>query len=232
MGPSTHKIYRGHLDRYEKWCAERDPGDAGVFRRYADLELRSRKLSRSYVKAVLNTIRRKWFSSSSRKKDDSNDDSDRSGSSSSSSRPVVRKRRATQKFTATELQKIRESCLVDYERNELSLWILLLTDTTLKTRDLPKLNGLEYRKKWIEGDDGYLSRFLSTVPNVPIFPKRHNTYLAQFKNRLEKLFPSSSSIIGGGKGNNNNEDTIVGSFEMIKRSTRLPSETKDKKKIE
>lgn len=197
---STLNIYNGYIQRYESWCLKNDCDPASVksLRNYASA-LRD-KYSPQYLKNVINVIRRKWFTADTTILN-------------------CNKRKNTRWnkcFTPEQLEILRNRCLLNYEQDELSLWILLLLDTELRTRDLPKLNNYEYRRNFAEkrlptadAKTKYLYEFLLTPGNGPLFPKRHNTYLARFKRRVSKEF----SVEYGG------------SFEMLKRSlVRLKDE--------
>lgn len=198
----TSRIYDGYHRRYNFWCLNyhKNPKDFNTLLEYKKYLTEEKNLSPRYIKGVTSSINRKWFSKTSNR-----------------IRQNHHIERANRKLSLTDMDILLEDSLSNYESDETSLVILLvsLIPNIRPTHLLQKINNprerrsielhdiLDYKDK-IEKVNRFIQEELKFQRGL-ILPKKLNTYFVQLKKRV-------AFLLGTDKGKWIN-------FETLQRTT-------------
>lgn len=180
----SEKTYNYYLNNYRKWCRKNDVCENESLTDYKNFFILNKK-SQSYIKNSLNTI------------------------SKVMQLPIVEKKiEKKDKMTEKELSLLKKVCKHSYQRDEISLILLLILESDLKLTQILKLNTADIdcvisHKKLLNGtlipiNAMYIFEYLLSISlqkstSDKFFTKTYHSYLYSFKRRQKELFPLNPS---------------------------------------
>lgn len=188
MNPKSVKD--SYLKKYGEWSLQQqlDPLKGSTLLDFAKYLSESHK--RQYVRNAFHAVKQKYFPQEELQ--------------CPRRRRLSKPPRLGQSFTADQLEKIKRWSMQTYEHDELALLVGLLLETDLRPKHCFQSNPLPPPTDETNEEKKKLLEFAATI-HTPVFPKRHHTYLNQFKDRIQELFPT---------------ENLNATFEMLKRSLK------------
>lgn len=179
------KIYNRYLNAYKKWCQKNQRPHESSLDSYREY-LKEKNKSCGYIRNCINTI------------------------SKMSHIPITNCASfCRKKLTVEEWNQLKNFCKHNYQRNELSLIILLIMETGLKIKNILSLtksnvenvvvNQEVINKRSVPKHALYIFEYLLTLSyqikaDEYLFRKKYHTYLYGFKKCQQYLFPSKQYI--------------------------------------
>lgn len=185
VSSKSQKTYTYYLNCYLNWCKKNSFNREDSLPKYR-LYLENANRSTGYIKNCINTI------------------------SKLAKIPQIRgKNIKRQRLQSDELNMIRDFCKRHYDKEELSLIILLNLETGLNIKRILNLTKADIEnavvkeqlsdKKEIPHSSVYLFEYLLSTSyqkelNEKYFTKTYHAYLYTFKKRQEELFPKKHLV--------------------------------------
>ena len=181
----SQKIYNRYINAYEKWCQKTQKSKENSLDSYREY-LKDKNKSSGYIRNCINTISKKCYIPTT--------------NNASLSR---------EKLTVEEWTQLKNFCQHNYQRNELSLLLLLIMETGLKIKTILALTKSDVEnvivnqefvyKRPIPKHALYIFEYLLTLSyqikaDEHMFRKKYHTYLYAFKKCQQYLFPSKQYI--------------------------------------
>lgn len=177
----TGKIYNYYVNRYVKWCNEHNFNKESSLPYYKEHLITAQKSS-GYIYNITNIISKILhipFESKS----------------------LVSKRNS---LTTEEMNRLKEICKRNYQKEEFSLLLLLLLESGLPLKKILNLTKADVeniivRQQHIPNESMYLFNYLMSISyqkdlNEKFFSKTYHAYLYIFKRRQQQLFPQMPYI--------------------------------------
>ena len=181
----SQKIYKRYINAYENWCLKNQMPKESSLDNYR-MYLKDKNKSNGYIRNCINTI------------------------SKMSHIPITSVASLSRKkLNIEELNQLKYFCRHNYQRNELSLLILLILETGLKFKNILKFTKSDIEKIIANQEYIYkhpipkhalyifeyiLSLSYQIKANENLFRKKYHSYLYAFKKCQQYLFPGKPYI--------------------------------------
>lgn len=180
----SQKIYNRYINAYVKWCQKNQRPCESSLDSYRDY-LKEKNKSSGYIRNCINTI-------------------SKTSHIPTTNCTLLRR----EKLTVEEWDQLKSFCQHNYQRNEISLIILLIMKTGLKVKTILSFTKADVEnvvkqevvnKRSVPKHALYIFEYLLTLSyqmkaDEYLFRKKYHTYLYGFKKCQQYLFPSKQYI--------------------------------------